>query len=317
LKLPNGIFSGKLLPNELQGSHQRPDFLWPVRHTVIGEEWTVVSGDRIWCDCVGEGKPFDAPTGQGYDHALNQVIISAVACIYFQISLGKSQPQVLAFTLNKNLLRFFVVVGESRLQDEGQKKLWAIRYHHVKDRDLDLKSIGDCVRSKALARALRNRDEEKVREFERLRREMMGKEMEKWWVEKSGKRTQRSAEVNEKAAGGKKDPGPGSGGSGGGYSSGRGDDRDGGDLKKRRGGGSSYSEGSGGKSNEKGGAGFGKTHSLSVVIRKLARLTVSVVTLQNLRNSKIICSFPSEINFNEIKYVLSDTSEVLEAWDNI
>lgn len=274
----------------------------------------MVTGDRMWCDCVGEGKPFDAPTGQEHDHALSQVVMSAVACIYFQISLGKAQPEVLAFTLNRNLMRFFVVVGVSKKDEEG-KELWGIKYCHVEDRDLDLKSIGSCVRSKALAKTLKSREASKVDEFCRLKMAKEGGKMEKWWVEKKAKRTQPlddSAEVDEKGAGGgKKDPGPDSGGGGGGYSGGGGggDEADGGDAKKRRGDQSrSYSQGPGGGiSKGKGGTGFGKTHLLSDIIRTLAKLAVSVAILGNLKDANIICSFPSEINCNKMMYTTPST----------
>ena len=145
LKLPNGVFAGELLPENLQGSNQVPDYLWPVYHEFLGEEWSVASGSsHLWCDCVGEGKPTDVPLDDENDHALNQVIMSAVACIYFQISLGKLDPQVLAFTLNKTIVRFFIVVGEKKIDRQG-KESWGENYYHVEDRDLDLMNIRDCI----------------------------------------------------------------------------------------------------------------------------------------------------------------------------
>lgn len=286
LKLPNGIFSGQHLPTNLQGRNQKPDFLWPIKHDIIGEPWSVNTGkERIWSDCVGEGKPVEAPTRNGHDHALSQVVMSAVSCIYFQICLGRAEPRVLAFTMNKNLMRFFIVVGEPKKNEEG-RDIWGIKYYHVKDRDLDLRVLGDSVRSLTLAKVLRRRDQSKIEEFTALRL-AKGEDFVKWWIDKGTKRSEPSsddpAKHDEKDEGGdKKDP-RSDGGNGGSYGGGGGDDTGSSGGKKRRGGSRFDRGGSGGSggglSKMKGGVGKGKTRSLSQVITMLAGLVVSVMTL--------------------------------------
>jgi hypothetical protein len=130
LKLANGVFAGSNgLPADVIGDYQKPDYIWPVRHTFKGECWSVASGSTLsfWCDCVGEGKPTKVPEGNEEDHALNQVIMSAVSCIYFQISLEKRDPQVLAFTLNRNVIRFFVVTAQQC------ESIWQVTYFYSED----------------------------------------------------------------------------------------------------------------------------------------------------------------------------------------
>jgi hypothetical protein len=129
LKLANGVFARKNgLPSDVVGEFQRPDYLWPVRHTYEGDCWSVGLSNtlRIWCDCVGEGKPTKVPEENENDHALNQVVMSAVSCIYFQISLDRSNPQVLAFTLNRNMIRFFVVTAQRH------ESTWQVSYLYLK-----------------------------------------------------------------------------------------------------------------------------------------------------------------------------------------
>jgi hypothetical protein len=105
LRLANGIFAEHSLPAKLEGSSQKPDFLWPIYHDSIGANWTLgaTEGVRLWCDCIGEGKPVAVPE-DGNDHALNQVVISSTASIYHQISLDREHPRVLSFTLNKAIV---------------------------------------------------------------------------------------------------------------------------------------------------------------------------------------------------------------------
>jgi hypothetical protein len=206
--------------------------------------------------------------------------MSAVACIYFQISLGKVDPQVLAFTLNRNTLRFFVVLGEKKT-DGNDKEIWGVKYYHVKDRDLDLRVIGDSIRCLTLGKVLGNRNGSKVEELKQLRSMKLegGEKMVRWWVEKEKKKGAKRSQPLEdsteddgkKGSGGKKDP----------QSDGKGgDDPDSGGGKKRKGeGGSdqSRSQYEGGMPKGKGGLGKGKTHLLSDVLRALARLAVSVI----------------------------------------
>jgi hypothetical protein len=102
LKLASGKFAGTELPDHLQGRNQRPDFYWPIRHNIVGKEWSVGEAEFMWSDCVGEGKPFSI--NRNNDHALNQVVEAAAACLYLQIFSGKRDPLVLAFTLNRALV---------------------------------------------------------------------------------------------------------------------------------------------------------------------------------------------------------------------
>jgi hypothetical protein len=51
LKVPNGVFAGHTLPDELGSNAQEPDFLWPIRHEFLGESWTITSNadGRSFC----------------------------------------------------------------------------------------------------------------------------------------------------------------------------------------------------------------------------------------------------------------------------
>jgi hypothetical protein len=270
LKIPNGVFAGNNLPNDLIGEHQKPDYLWPINHSFMGDHWTVGIKLKIWCDCVGEGKPKKVPEGNTNDHALNQIIMSAMACIYHQISLGKEEPRVLAFTLNQKIVRFFAVTGQKNSAGN-----WKVTYFHVKDRNLDLSITGDCVRCMTLAKVLRERDLEKQTEFVQLmtQRQAEGVDnMVQWWVDK--KRGVKQKQEEPLAGESRKDDdrnedgkrsGPG-GGSG----------RDDGDGEKRGDKKWKGDDDSGSQSHGIGFLGKGKTRGLSKVISKLKKLTVSV-----------------------------------------
>jgi uncharacterized membrane protein YgcG len=220
------------------------------------------------------------------DPGLNQVMISAASSIYHQISLGKANPLVLAFTINQTIIRFFVVVGEKRSLAEGE--FWGIIYFHVKDRDLDLSITGDAVRCLTLAKVLRERNETKLQEFSQLRNARVEEgleKMKKWWVEKkveqkkkgvkrsgpaAGKDDDSSSNFGEGDAGGK---GPGYGAGGGGDGGGdSGGDVGRGDGKKRKG-----DNQSSGSRLQGGSTAKGRTYVFSSVLKALRTLSVSVV----------------------------------------
>jgi hypothetical protein len=288
LKLPNGVFAGRKLPDDLVGEHQRPDYLWSVPHFHPGDHWTVGKNSMLWCDCVGEGKPVKVPEETQNDHAVNQVIMASMACIYHQISLGKNDPQVLAFTLNQNIIRFFVVIGQ---KTEGG--VWEVKYFHVKDRNLDLSIIGDCVRSLTLGKVLRTRNPRKKAELDELKAQKEREGVNNivlWWVVKTGatkgevpvpERPRKDDDRNED----RKRPG----------GSGR-DDRDGekrGD-KKPKGDGNFQFESQGTRDSF---TGKGKTHGLSKVISMFKKLMVSILPLNYGTSYKYFASFLCNIMF--------------------
>jgi hypothetical protein len=224
LKLPNGVFAGNTLPTNLEGANQKPDFLWPIHHTFMGTQWSLASTTtkRMWSYCIGEGKPLEVPEEGSNDHALNQVVMSATASIYHQIAMKRENPRVLVFTLNKSLIRFFIVIGERKINTED---LWDVKYFHVIDRNLDLSISGDCVRAKTLAKVLKSTKNEREIEFGELVQNMGSSEMTVWWVE-AKKRNQPTTDKGGKGSlDGAPDPNPGRGEEGGGDDGGRGGKR--------------------------------------------------------------------------------------------
>lgn len=291
LKLPNGVFAGRTLPDILVGEHQRPDYLWAIPHLYLGEHWTVGKNSKLWCDCVGEGKPVKVPEENQNDHAVNQVIMASMACIYHQISLGKNNPQVLAFTLNQNIVRFFIVIGQ---KIEGG--VWEAIYFHVKDRNLDLSIFGDCVRSLTLGKVLRTRNPTKQAEFAQLKAQRQAEGVENivvWWVTKTKavKQDEPPPEMprnDDDRNEDRKRPGPGGG---------RGPDYRGGEErgdKKQKGDGDSPSQPRGTRG---GFTGKGRTHGLGKIINVFKRLKVSILPLNHQTSYKYLSSFLCNIMF--------------------
>jgi hypothetical protein len=239
----------------------------------MGEEWSIAIKDGYWSDCVGEAKPFDVPTAGQNDHALNQVIMSAVTCIYLQIFVGKPDPLVLAFTFNKAKLRFFVVSGV----EVGN--VWSIEYYHVNDRDLDISIVSQCVHAKTLGKALRIRKD--LPDFGSLKRaKEQSRKRVTWWITKD-MRTKRSRSSvgessrpsNRSRSDGEGNPGPNPDGG----KQGRVEESGGQDDVEQ----TENQEGSGGKEKGKGkgkGKGAERVHStLANVMRKFGQISVSVL----------------------------------------
>jgi hypothetical protein len=220
----------------------------------------------MWCDCVGEGKPVKVPEGSQNDHALNQIIMSSMSCIYHQISLGKQEPRVLAFTLNQKIVRFFIVIAQKNVDNT-----WGVAYFHVKDRNLDLSITGDCVRCLTLGKVLRRRNPEITAELNQLKaqKEAEGVEnMVQWWMVKRAKQDQPLPEKLEDDGDRNDDgkrPGPGEGGRDDSGGEKRGD-------KKPKGDGNSEPQPQGDRGRL---SGKGRTYVLGNVLNTLRKLTVS------------------------------------------
>jgi hypothetical protein len=192
----------------------------------VGKEWSVGEAEFMWSNCVGEGKPFFI--NRNNDHALNQVIEAAAACLYLQIFSGKRDPLVLAFTLNGALVRFFVVHGVKETSSGDDN--WAIEYYHLLNGNLDLGAISDCIYFRGLTKVMRERSEEKLDEFTHLKIEHYGRGDPEviWWLIPGGRTSTYS--INEEGEG--EDDGGGD---------------DGGNRSSDRGGNSSGGRGSGGR----------------------------------------------------------------------
>jgi hypothetical protein len=183
MRLPNSIFAqtAGVLPRK--GLFQKPDFAWHIPHAYQGSAWSVSPTEMVWCEVVGEGKPTHLPNIGANDHSLNQVVMAASACIYYQIALGKQDPEVLAFTLNEEKVRFFWVMGQ---EDVGENRAarWTINYCHIRNQDLDLSILGDVIKIHTLTKVLRDKIQESLLELNDLwvRKMAQGSEVVQWWI---------------------------------------------------------------------------------------------------------------------------------------
>jgi hypothetical protein len=136
--------------------------------------------ESVWCDVVGEGKPTQVPNAGANNHLL---VMAASACIYCQIALGKLDPEVLAFTLNQEKVRFFWVRGWADLCENGTFK-WTINYCQIWEMDLDLSILGDAIKMRTLTKVLRERNPESLHEVNNLwmRKMAQGSEIVWWWI---------------------------------------------------------------------------------------------------------------------------------------
>jgi uncharacterized membrane protein YgcG len=180
-RLPNGIFANTRGTLPHRGFCQRPDFAWWIHHHYQAPAWSVSPIAKVWCEVVGEGKPTPVPQTGTNDHALNQVMMAASACIYYQISLGKQDPSVLTFTLNEEKVRFFSVSGTVEWCPDGTNS-WRINYRHISDRDLDLSILGDGIKFHTLSKVLRERNDESIQELNNLWTAAQGRERVRWWI---------------------------------------------------------------------------------------------------------------------------------------
>lgn len=208
LKFANGCYASS--PNEFQdSSRQRPDYAWLIHHEVQGPAYSIARMEECkWCDVIVEGKPFPPPDAGTNDHALNQAIISATASIYLQICLGRSEPRVLVLLFNREIVRFFVAIGE----DGQQLGRWGIKYYQVGERDLNLTDLRTSVQLRALTKALRGREERICSEIRELVDAQIarGESPTVWWVDPRKNEKKRS----QKIAHNDDSPGPGESGEG-------------------------------------------------------------------------------------------------------
>jgi len=181
MRLPNGIFARTTGTPPHKGLSQRPDFAWWISHHYEDPAWSISPTQPFWCEVVGEGKPTPVPRAGTNDHALNQVMMAASACIYCQISLGKQDPLVLAFTLNEEKVRFFSVIGLVEQRPDGTHA-WRINYGHILDQDLDLSILGHAIKFHTLTKILRERNDGAQHELNNLWIAAQGSERVRWWI---------------------------------------------------------------------------------------------------------------------------------------
>jgi hypothetical protein len=157
MKLPDAsVYGATQLPATLHGSYQGPDYVWVTKHNEDSDHATIghTTDSATWSECIGEGKPVNPEDFPVQDHAVRQVMMAGAAALYHQISLAKADPEILLFTINLDIVRFFVMTA--RWQDEGK---WLIVCRRVEDLRLDLKELMDCIRFRCLTRALQSRND--------------------------------------------------------------------------------------------------------------------------------------------------------------
>jgi len=158
MKLPDAGVYGNGLPRYLKGRYQTPDYVWATTHDQPNDYATIgwQSDSAAWTECSGEGKPVDDADYPGDDHAVRQVMMAGAAGLYHQISLLEHQPKILLFTMNLNIVRFFVMTATPMEEVEDK---WSLVCQQVADVVLDLTDLMDCIRVRCFTRALHESDD--------------------------------------------------------------------------------------------------------------------------------------------------------------
>jgi hypothetical protein len=177
MKLANGIY-GTILPDQLRGRYQMPDFVWSITHQLDGECNTVaISPMKAWCPCAGEGKPDETEAA-----ALNQVMMAGAACAYHQISVGEAEPRVLLFTINMTSVRFFLMTATTKPQSNLDNPKWSLNCRPM-DFELDLCNLRDCFQLRAFTRALAHRNDLVSQHMHALLSQRGSNQVTTWWIE--------------------------------------------------------------------------------------------------------------------------------------
>jgi hypothetical protein len=189
MKLPDAsVYGATQLPPIFLGSYQTPDYVWATKHSKDSDHATIghKADSATWSECIGEGKPVRAEDFPDQDHAVRQVMMAGAAALYHQISLTEARPEILLFTINFNIVRFFVMTASR----EEEERKWSIVCRMVDNLRLDLKDLMDCIRFRCLTRALRSGNEAFRARFMQLW-PLAERRPETWWVINKGKRNRR------------------------------------------------------------------------------------------------------------------------------
>lgn len=197
MKLANGLYTGNSLPDELCGSFQKPDFVWATQHQISDDFCTVSLDGYSWCECVGEGKPLSASD----NHSLRQCIMAGAACLYHQISLHETSPQMLIFAINGPTVEFLqmraepagfqtnpdlgntlVTTMDQPVLAGGFPRQWKLIYTPVSDFSIDLQKFEGCLQFRGLTSALIAKDALFHEHVTSLWRDMEGQTIDRWWV---------------------------------------------------------------------------------------------------------------------------------------
>ena len=176
--MANGVY-GNGLPAHLCGSYQSPDLVWKTEHDIDDQNATIgINPSRIWTECIGEGKIVAAAAYPETDHALRQVMMSGAAAIYQQIALMETFPEILLFTANKHIIRFFIMTAE----DLGNSK-WSISCQQVSDASLDLTNLMDCIQFRCLTMAVTEHQNHYYQHFSTLWSQITPNQtITTWWL---------------------------------------------------------------------------------------------------------------------------------------